>query len=75
MDRSYDDERRGLIEQIKSLLIAKIDTIQKTINGIDLQRELSNIRNWKISEPQQLYLAMNSYDTNNNSAANSRLET
>lgn len=27
MDRSYDDERRSLIEQIKSLLIAKIDTI------------------------------------------------
>jgi hypothetical protein len=50
MDRSYDDERRSLIEQIKSLLIAKIDTIQKTIHGIDLQRELSNIRNWKISE-------------------------
>jgi hypothetical protein len=36
MDRSYDDERRGIIEQIKSLLVAKIDTIQKTINGIDL---------------------------------------
>jgi hypothetical protein len=70
MDRSYDDERRNLIEQIKNLLIAKIDIIQKTISGIDLQRDLVNIRNWKIFEPPQAYLAMNSYDTNNNSVTN-----
>jgi hypothetical protein len=36
MDKSYDDERRSFIEQIKSLLIAKIDSISKTIRGIDL---------------------------------------
>lgn len=40
MDRSYDDEKRTFIEQIKSLLIAKIDAIHKTIRGIDLQREV-----------------------------------
>jgi hypothetical protein len=48
MDRSYDDERRNLVEQIKSLLIAKIDAIHKTIVDIDLNRELNSIRNWKI---------------------------
>ena len=31
MDMSYDDERRNLIEQIKSLLVAKIDAIHKTV--------------------------------------------
>lgn len=76
MDRSYDDERRTFIEQIKSLLIAKIDAIHKTIRGIDLQREVQNIKNWKINEvvtQQQQYLAnLNSYDTN---SANSRKET
>lgn len=51
MDRSYDDERRNLIEQIKSVLIAKIDSIHKTIAGLDLTRELNNIRNWKIVDP------------------------
>ena len=48
MDRSYDDERRNLIEQIKSLLIAKIDAIHKTMVGVDLNKELTSIRNWKI---------------------------
>jgi hypothetical protein len=51
MDRSYDDERRNLIEQIKSLLVAKIDSIHKTIVNVDLNRELNLIKNWKIVEP------------------------
>ena len=76
MDRSYDDERRTFIEQIKSLLIAKIDAIHNTIKGIDMQREIQNIKNWNINEvvaQQQQQLAnMNSYDTN---SANSRKET
>lgn len=76
MDKSYDDERRSLIEQIKSLLVAKIDAINKTLTGIDLQKELNSIRNWKIIEPPQQFLAMNSYDTNQNSAhSRSRGET
>jgi hypothetical protein len=75
MDKSYDDERRSLVEQIKSLLVAKIDAISKTIVGIDLQKELTNIKNWRIVEPPQMYLAMNSYDTNNDNSATSRKET
>lgn len=35
MDRSYDDERRNLIEQIKSVLVAKIDAVSKTIPDLD----------------------------------------
>lgn len=66
LDRSYDDERRSLVEQIKNLLIAKIDAIQKSVMTIDLAKELNSIKNWKIVEPP--HLAMNSYDTNHNSA-------
>lgn len=54
MDKSYDDERRSLIEQIKSLLIAKIDAINKTLHGIDLYKYLKSIKNWKINEPPQI---------------------
>lgn len=72
MDRSYDDERRNLIEQIKSLLVAKIDSIHKTMVGVDLNKELTNIKNWKIVEPPQMQLVMNSYDTNHNSAHSRR---
>jgi hypothetical protein len=54
--------------------VAKIDAIHKTIQGIDLNRELHNIKNWKIVEPPQLPMAMNSYDTNHNSV-NSKKET
>ncbi|CDW89343.1 variant sh3 domain containing protein [Stylonychia lemnae] len=74
MDRSYDDERRNLIEQIKSILIAKIDSINKTVIGLDFQRELNNIRNWRIIEPPTQQLHISSYDTNHNSAT-SRKDT
>lgn len=67
MDKSYDDERRNLIEQIKSLLVAKIDSIHKTIKDIDLTRELTNIKNWKIIEYPQFLMIANSYETGNNS--------
>lgn len=50
MDHSYDDERKNLIEQIKSLLVAKIDSIHKTMIGIDLSKELNSVRNWKVEQ-------------------------
>ena len=67
MDKSYDDERRNLIEQIKSLLVAKIDSIHKTIYSIDLNKELNSIKNWKIIEQPQFLMVANSYETGNNS--------
>lgn len=48
MDHSYEDERRNIVEQIKSLLIAKIDTIHKTIPDIDLHAELVSVKNWRL---------------------------
>ena len=69
-DKSYDDERRSLIEQIKSLLVAKIEAISKTVSGIDLNRELSSIKNWKIVEIPPLHLAMNSYESNSVTSRN-----
>jgi len=56
MDRSYEDERKNLVEQIKSLLVAKIDSIHKTVQGVDLTKELTQVRAWKVAE--------SSYDTN-----------
>lgn len=36
-NRSYEDERRNLIEGIRSILLAKVDAIEKLITGVDLQ--------------------------------------
>jgi len=36
MDRSFEDDRRNMFEQIKSLMIAKLQTIVRTVKGIDL---------------------------------------
>ena len=36
MDRSFEDDRRNMFEQIKSILISKMQVIQQTIKQIDL---------------------------------------
>jgi hypothetical protein len=43
LDRSFDDERRNMFEQIKSLLVAKIMVVQKTVLGINLTKELKEV--------------------------------
>lgn len=35
-NRSYEDDRRNLAEGIRSILLAKIEAIEKTISGVDL---------------------------------------
>ena len=46
MDRSFEDDRRNMFEQIKSLLIAKLMVIQKTVVGINLQKEIKEVQEW-----------------------------
>jgi hypothetical protein len=45
MDRSFDDDRRNMFEQVKSLLVAKIMVIQKTVN-INLAKEIKEVQEW-----------------------------
>lgn len=52
------------------MLVAKIEAISKTVSGIDLNRELSSIKNWKIVEIPPLHLAMNSYESNSVTSRN-----
>ncbi len=46
MDKSFDDDRRNMFEQVKSLLISKLMTIQKTVKGINLQKEIESVKEW-----------------------------
>ena len=46
MDRSFDDDRRNMFEQIKSLLVAKLIVIQKTVSGINLAKEIKEVQDW-----------------------------
>lgn len=58
-NRSYEDDRRSLVESIRNILLAKVETIIKTVPGIDLENQLATIRNWKVEwsaptqQPQQ----------------------
>jgi hypothetical protein len=44
MDRSFEDDRRNMFEQIKSLMIAKLQTIIRTVKGIELQKEIDSLK-------------------------------
>ena len=37
MDRSFDDERRNSVEQIKSMFLAKLQSIAKTLTQFDVE--------------------------------------
>ena len=37
MDRSFDDERRNSVEQIKSIFLAKLESIAKTVPQFDVE--------------------------------------
>ena len=50
MDRSFEDERRNMFEQIKSLLISKMLIIQKTIKGINISKELARVKEWNYDQ-------------------------
>lgn len=52
-DKSYEDERRNLVESIKSILSAKVEAVQKTVNGMQLEQCISNIRGWRFDWAQQ----------------------
>ena len=45
-NKSYEDERRNLIEGIKSLLLSKVQAIEKMISGLDLQQPWNMIKDW-----------------------------
>ena len=47
-DKSFEDDRRNLIDSIRNVLVAKIQSIQKTVNGLKLGEPLECLTNWKI---------------------------
>ena len=49
-DKSYEDDRRNLIESIKNILIAKLEAIQKTIPLLDLTSYLTKIKGWRFDQ-------------------------
>jgi len=58
MDRSFDDERRNMVESIKSLLLAKIMAINKTVPELGLcETYIEKVNNWKILETSQPLLS------------------
>jgi len=40
-----------LIESIRSILIAKVEAIQQTVQGVEVDDELARIKNWKLEAP------------------------
>ena len=47
MDRSFEDDRRNMFEQVKSLLLAKLTTIEMTLGGHRIVREcVEEVRSW-----------------------------
>ena len=50
LEKSYEDERKNLLEQIQNLLISKLQTITKIIPGMQLSQELTTIQGWKIND-------------------------
>ena len=55
-NRSYDDDRRNLVESIQSTLLAKVEAIEKTISGLDLVACMRQVRDWRTDNfAQQTY--------------------
>ena len=48
--RLYDDEKRNTSEYIKNLLIAKLDVINQTVRGLNIDSEIDKIMNWRMIE-------------------------
>jgi len=46
-DRSYEDERRHLVESIKSILVAKLQTVSKTLPDVEITDSLESVKSWK----------------------------
>jgi hypothetical protein len=55
MDRSYEDERKNMTESIKSLLVAKIMAISKTVPEMNLHESfVEKVQGWKPFEQTQV---------------------
>ena len=46
-DRSFEDDRRSLVESVKNILLAKIQTVQKTLPDVDLTDYLESVKGWR----------------------------
>ena len=44
----YDDEKRNTSEYIKNLLVAKLDVINQTVKGLNIDTEIDKIMNWRM---------------------------
>lgn len=50
MEKSFDDDKRNIFEQIKALLLSKLQIIQRTLKGINISKEIENVRNWNYEQ-------------------------
>ena len=46
-NKSFDDDRRNLLEGIKSILLSKVEAIHKAIAGVKLTNEIQRIKEWR----------------------------
>lgn len=46
MEKSFDDDKRNLFEQVKALLLAKLQIIQRTVKGININKEIESVKAW-----------------------------
>lgn len=54
MDRSFDDDRRNMFEQVKSLLLSKLMTIELTVKGVSLKKEIDEVKEWNFDSLNQV---------------------
>ena len=48
MEKSYEDERKNLCENIKNMMMAKLETVQTTLPDFDLGVEMCKVSKWQI---------------------------
>ena len=51
-NRSFEDEHRNMVESIKSVFAAKLETIHKTVQGLDLTKYIDKVNEWKSDHNQ-----------------------
>ncbi|CAI2387720.1 unnamed protein product [Moneuplotes crassus] len=72
MYKVHDDDKRNHSEHIKTLLIAKLDVINQSVKGLNIEHEINKIEAWRMIDDLS---ELNSPINHNSIRASSRMET
>jgi hypothetical protein len=64
MYKVFDDEKKNHSEFIRNLLMAKLDVINQTVKGLNIEYEINKIENWKMIDD---FVSEHNSPLNNNS--------